>query len=175
MAPTWANPQVTSLYDLSWLCHKVFTRAKQSFLRWVKTTRERQYCEFDRKYIVHGKTLSEVGESIFLPNFGDRFHYLGIQQTKQTHLKWWPFLICKLVKRSYNIEFEFEFVGVLRHMQRYFSQICDGTDVQADWRSYFTYGRAPNAIDISQGSLTCPSYTDTGPTFLYGDSNTPPL
>ena len=27
-----------------------------------------------------------------------------------------------------------------------------------------TYGRAPNAI--SQGSLTCPSYTDTGPLFF---------
>ena len=50
-------------------------------------------------------------------------------------------------------------------MQRYFSHICDGTDVQADWRSC-TYGRAPNGIDISQGSLTCPSYTDTGPPFL---------
>ena len=34
--------------------------------------------------------------------------------------------------------------------------------------------RAPNVIDISQGSLTCPSYTDTGPPFLYGDSDTPP-
>ena len=30
-------------------------------------------------------------------------------------------------------------------MQRYFSHICDGTDVQADWRSC-TYGRVPNAI-----------------------------
>ena len=59
-------------------------------------------------------------------------------------------------------------------MQRYFSHIYDGTDVQADWRRSFTYGRAPNAIDISQGSLTCPSYTDTGPPFLYGDSDTPP-
>ena len=58
-------------------------------------------------------------------------------------------------------------------MQRYFSHICDGTNVQADWRRSFTYGRAPNAIDISQGSLTCPSYTDTGPPFLYGDSDTP--
>ena len=32
----------------------------------------------------------------------------------------------------------------------------------------------PNAIDISYGSLTCPSYTDTGPPFLFGDSDTPP-
>ena len=46
--------------------------------------------------------------------------------------------------------------------------------MQADWRRSCTYGRAPNAIDISQGSLTCPSYTDTGPPFLYGDSDTPP-
>ena len=67
-------------------------------------------------------------------------------------------------------------IGVLRHMQRYFSHICDGTDVQADWRrsrhrrKNCTYGRAPNAIDILQGSLTCSYYTDTGPPFLYGDS-----
>ena len=60
-------------------------------------------------------------------------------------------------------------------MQRYFSYICDGTDVQADWRRSFTYGQALNAIDILQGSLTCPSYTDTGPTFSYGDFDTPPL
>ena len=59
-------------------------------------------------------------------------------------------------------------------MQRYFGHIYDGTDVQADWRRSWTYGRAPNAIDISQDSLTCPSYTDTGPPFLYSDSDTPP-
>ena len=58
-------------------------------------------------------------------------------------------------------------------MQRYFSHICHGTDVQADWRSC-TYGRAPNAIEISYCSLTCPSYTDTGPTILYGDTDTQP-
>ena len=70
---------------------------------------------------------------------------------------------------------EFEFIVVLCHMQWYFSHIhvCDGTDVQADWGSR-TYGRAPNAIDISQGSLTWPSYTDTGPPFLYCDSDIPP-
>ena len=44
---------------------------------------------------------------------------------------------------------EFEFIGVLRHMQQYFSHICDGTDVQADRKRSCTYGRAPNAIDIS--------------------------
>ena len=60
-------------------------------------------------------------------------------------------------------------------MQQYFSHIWNGTDVQADWRSCCTYGRAPNAIDILQDCLTCPSYTDTGPTFLYGDSDTPSL
>ena len=73
----------------------------------------------------------------------------------------------------YWVEF-IEFIGVLRHMQRYFSHICDDTDVQVDWWRSCTYGRAPNAIEISQGSLTCPSYTDTGPPFLYGDSDTPP-
>ena len=46
--------------------------------------------------------------------------------------------------------------------------------MQADRRRSFTYGRAPNAMDISQGSLTCPSYTDKGPPFLYGDSESPP-
>ena len=59
-------------------------------------------------------------------------------------------------------------------MQRYFSHIGDGTDVQADWRISFIYGRAHNAIDISQGSLMCPSYTDTGQPFLYGDYDTSP-
>ena len=48
-----------------------------------------------------------------------------------------------------DIRIEFEFIGVLRHMQRYFSHICDGTDVQADWIRSCTYGRAPNAIGIS--------------------------
>ena len=41
----------------------------------------------------------------------------------------------------------YECIGVSRHMQQYFSYICDSTDVQADWRSC-TYGRAPNTIDI---------------------------
>ena len=58
-----------------------------------------------------------------------------------------------------------ECIGVLRHMQRYFSYICDGTDVQADW-SRWTYGRAPNAIDISYGSLTCPSKHRHGATLF---------
>ena len=39
-------------------------------------------------------------------------------------------------------------IGVLRHMLRYFSDICDDTYLQADWRSY-TNGRAPNSINIS--------------------------
>ena len=47
-----------------------------------------------------------------------------------------------------------EFIGDLYHMQRYFSHICDGTDVQADWRSCTSYGRAPNAIYVSKCSLT---------------------
>ena len=40
-----------------------------------------------------------------------------------------------------------EFICVLRHMQRYFSHICDGKDLQADWRRSCTYGRVPNAIE----------------------------
>ena len=70
---------------------------------------------------------------------------------------------------------KFEFIGVLRHMQRYFIHIYDSTDVQADWRRSCTYGLAPNAIDTSHASLTCPSCTDTGPPILYGDSDTAPI
>ena len=67
-----------------------------------------------------------------------------------------------------------ECIGVLSQMQRYFSHICDCTDVQADWRSC-TYGRAPNAIDNLQGYLTYPSYTDKGPPFLYGEPTHRPI
>ena len=94
--------------------------------------------------------------------------------------KEWQYTFCKascqvkVQEEQYFTILQFELIGVLRHMQRYFSQICDGTDVQVDWRRSCTYGRAPNAIDISQGSLTCPSFTDTGTPFLYGDSDTPP-
>ena len=56
----------------------------------------------------------------------------------------------------------------LRHMERCFS---DETDVQEECRIRCTYGRA---IDISQGTLTCPSYTDAEQPFLFGDSDTPP-
>ena len=69
---------------------------------------------------------------------------------------------------------EFEFIGVLRHMQRYFSHICDGTDVQADWRSC-TYGRAPNARHRQfVGFFKVPVLHRHWTTFLYGDSDTPP-
>ena len=37
-----------------------------------------------------------------------------------------------------------------------------------------TYGRAPDFIDISYGSLTCPSKHLQGATFLYGYSEKPP-
>ena len=84
-------------------------------------------------------------------------HLAQVQRERQVHVITFVWVIC-----------------VLRHMQRYVSHICDGTDMQADWRRSCTYGRAPIAIEISQGSLTYPSLTDTGPTFLYGDSDTPP-
>ena len=52
--------------------------------------------------------------------------------------------ICVLAPYMYQKRlwrgFAFEFIGVLRHMQRYFSHICDGTDVQADWRMYLRSG-----------------------------------
>ena len=59
-------------------------------------------------------------------------------------------------------------------MQQYFSHICDGTDVQ-EGRRRCTYGGAPNAIDISHGSLTCPSYIDTGPLFIRWFRHTAPF
>ena len=41
-------------------------------------------------------------------------------------------------------------------------------DEQVDWRRSWTCGRAPNAIDISQGSLTCPSkYRQSQPFYGY--------
>ena len=49
-------------------------------------------------------------------------------------------------------------------------------DVQADWRRSWTYGRAPNAIDISQGSLTCPSQHRHGTTlFIWWFRHTAPF
>ena len=103
----------------------------------------------------------------------------------RSDLKWWTHISRSLFLYLNNwraitfvwiyCQYVWVWVYCLRHMQRYFSHICDGTDVQTDWRRSCTNSRAPNAIDISQGSLTCPSYTDTGPTFLYGDSDTPPL
>ena len=41
-------------------------------------------------------------------------------------------LVIHVTAHGYRRTEEFEFIGVLRHMQRYFSQICDGSDVQAD-------------------------------------------
>ena len=35
------------------------------------------------------------------------------------------------VKTTLKVQM-FEFIGVIRHIQRYFSHICDGTDVHAD-------------------------------------------
>ena len=48
-------------------------------------------------------------------------------------------------------------IGVLRHMNQYFSLIYDGTDVKADWRrSCCTYVWAPNAIYIFAGFFNVP-------------------
>ena len=38
------------------------------------------------------------------------------------------------------------FIGLLHHMQRYFSHTCDGTDVPADWRRSCAYGRARRVL-----------------------------
>ena len=72
----------------------------------------------------------------------------------------------RLVKMSSSARVRVEFIGVLRQTQRYFSHICDGTDVQAAWRRSCTYGRAPNTIDISQGSLNVPVLHRNGTTLF---------
>ena len=47
-------------------------------------------------------------------------------------------IIGNLIKTDVHVcetripQVEFELIGVLHHMQRYFSHICDGTDGQAD-------------------------------------------
>ena len=118
-----------------------------------------------RKFMTstQGKLKSHIFFKDFLKDFlTDAVKYLLGTIVNGMICQFWDALI-----------FWVEFIGVLRHMQQYFSHKCDGTDVQADWRSC-SYGRTPNAIDISHCSLTCPSYTDTGPPFLYGDSDTPP-
>ena len=47
------------------------------------------------------------------------------------------------------------FSGVLRHMQRYFSNICDGRCAGGLKKKLYLRSGS-HAIDISQGSLTCP-------------------
>ena len=66
----------------------------------------------------------------------------------------------------------FELIGVKRHMKRYFSHICDAQMCKRTEEVIPTVGH--NATDISHVTLTCPSYTDTEPPFLYGDFDTPP-
>ena len=90
-------------------------------------------------------------------------------------MKWHQEVIAELIALEFMNFYEVECKLWEYELSGYFLAqfICDGTSVKADWSSC-TYGRTPNAIDISQGSLTCPSYTDTGPPFLNGASDTPP-
>ena len=70
-----------------------------------------------------------------------------------------------------------EWIGCLTSQLTIFqSYMWRHIDVQADWRRSLTYGRAPNAIDISQGSLTCPSQHRHGSTlFIRWFRHTPHL
>ena len=74
--------------------------------------------------------------------------------------------------------YEVRWIGCLTSQLTIFqSYMWRNIDVQADWRrSSWTYGRAPNAIDISQGSLTCVPVQQPirDQPFLNGDSYTPP-
>ena len=61
-------------------------------------------------------------------------------------------------KHCYNEHCYSEWIGCLTSQLTIFqSYMWRHIAVQADRRRSWTYGRAPNAIDISQGSLTCPS------------------
>ena len=62
------------------------------------------------------------------------------------------------VSENYMNLLELSWIGCLTSQLTIFqSYMWRHIDVQADWRRSWTYGRAPNAIDISYGSLTCPS------------------
>ena len=62
------------------------------------------------------------------------------------------------VLRIPSVIVELSWIGCLTSQLTIFqSYMWRHIDVQADWRRSWTYGRAPNAIDISQGFLTCPS------------------
>ena len=67
-----------------------------------------------------------------------------------------------------------EFDCLMSHLTIFQSYMWRHIDVQADKRRSWTYARAPNAIDISLGSLTCPSKHRHGILPFYGYSEKPP-
>ena len=69
-------------------------------------------------------------------------------------VKW--FVVCPSVLCGFQYEVMWigSFASQLTIFQSYNRRHID---VQANWRRSWTYGRTPNAIDILQGSLTCPS------------------
>ena len=54
-----------------------------------------------------------------------------------------------------------EFGCLTSHLTIFQSYMWRHIDVQADWRRSWTYGRAPNAIDISYGSFNVPVQAPT--------------
>ena len=76
----------------------------------------------------------------------------------------WVHLALKITNRkSYELSWICCLTSQLTIFQSY---MWRHIDVQADWRRSWTYGRAPNAIDISQGSLTCRSLHRHGTTLF---------
>ena len=75
-----------------------------------------------------------------------------------------------------TLPLSFEFIGVLRYMQRYFSDNsmerhrCAGGLKE---EVVPTVG-LPTPYTFRRVFKRAPSYKDTGPPFLYGDSDTPP-
>ena len=102
--------------------------------------------------------------------YSDLFFFSWIDTVKyrNTIIMLWQYTVVELSLLSWLVFYvTFNDISVI---------YVTATDMQAYWRRSCTYmyGRGPNAIDISHCSLTCPSYTDKGPSFLYGDSDTPP-
>ena len=123
------------------------------------------YFNVCRLFIAH--LLREVGKSgackhveltiscyIFIPPC-DKAHWIKLSMAF-TRSNWYSWLVV-LVFSSHATIFH----------------ICDGIDVQADRRSC-TCGRAPNAIDISNGSLTSPVQAPKRDLPFYGYSEKPP-
>ena len=127
-------------------------------------------------------TTTKTGLTIFTPKHAWKVSHLK-QAWKYSYVKIWfiywyhhwqltyavqPLLFhtyftpeINLAQTDFNmasIFIESRWIGCLTSQLTIFqSYMWRHISVQVDWRSSWTYGRAPNAMDISYSSLTCPS------------------